>query len=680
MSPLYQRLLMAGLLAAPAAMAAPSHQITVDDFFSIANMGSVVISPDGNHALWLESRWDKELDKSQADLWQIDLQNRAPVRLTFTDESESRPVWSPNGQFIYYIGKEKREGAKAPYNGKPQVFRIAKGGSEAVAMTREKDGVNAFELSKDGAVLYFLANKETKDKDTWAGMRASHSAPQYGHGKRDTNPLYRLDLQNFRQELLLDDDKVVWDFSVSPDGKQIARITTDDNELVYLEGWSRVEVFNTADKQNRVLEDKSWREQAASPYGWLEGLAWDTRGERLAFRIDFDGHPGRLFVVNTQGKGQMELTRPGKVTLNGADIQWRPGSDELCYRGAEAARVKLFCTEINGLKQGDTRAVVGGDLVMGGYSFDSRGQRLAFSHNGLSHFSDLFVADADGKKATPKRLTNINPQSADWQLPQISIYKWQAPDGTEVEGILELPFGWDKSKGKLPLVVQIHGGPTAATPYSLQHRSYGRASFPAQGWALLSPNYRGSTGYGDKFLTDLVGREHDIEVKDILSGVDKLIADGIVDGDKLAVMGWSNGGYLTNALISTTDRFKAASSGAGVFDQRLQWMLEDTPGHVVNFMEGLPWEKADAYTHGSSLSHADKIKTPTLIHIGEKDARVPLGHAQGLYRALHNYLGVPVELVVYPDEGHGLSKYQHRKAKMEWDLKWFNYYVLGIEP
>ncbi len=114
MSPLYQRLLMAGLLAAPAAMAAPSHQITVDDFFSIANMGSVVISPDGNHALWLESRWDKELDKSQADLWQIDLQNRAPVRLTFTDESESRPVWSPNGQFIYYIGKEKREGAKAP--------------------------------------------------------------------------------------------------------------------------------------------------------------------------------------------------------------------------------------------------------------------------------------------------------------------------------------------------------------------------------------------------------------------------------------------------------------------------------------------------------------------------------------------------------------------------------------
>ncbi|MCL2917060.1 alpha/beta hydrolase family protein [Shewanella litorisediminis] len=680
MSPLYPRLFLAGLLAAPATMAAPSHQITLDDFFDIANMGTVKLSPNGNHALWLEGRWNKDLDKSQNDLWQIDIKSRQPTRLTFTDESESSPVWSPDGQFIYFIGKEKRDDAKAPYNGKAQVFRIPVTGGDAVPMTREAEGVSAFELAPNGASLYFLAHKDTKDKDHWAAMRSSHSAPQYGHGKRDTNPLYRLDLVNFRQELLLDDDKVVWDFSVSPDGNQIARITTEDNELVYLEGWSQVEVFDTANKQNRVLEDKAWREQAASPYGWLEGLAWHSDSKRLAFRIDFDGHPGRLFVVNTLGKGQMELSRRGKATLNGADIQWRPGSDEICYRVADAARVKLQCTEIDGLQQEDTRTLIEGDTVIGSYSFNSRGSQVAFSHNGLDHFTDLFVADANSKRASANRLTDINPQSADWQLPQISIYKWQAPDGTEVEGILELPFGWDKSKGKLPLVVQIHGGPTAATPYSLQHRSYGRASFPAQGWALLSPNYRGSTGYGDKFLTDLVGREHDIEVKDILSGVDKLIADGIVDGDKLAVMGWSNGGYLTNALISTTDRFKAASSGAGVFDQRLQWILEDTPGHVVNFMEGLPWEKPDAYNHGSSLTHADKIKTPTLIHIGEKDARVPLGHAQGLYRALHNYLGVPVELVVYPGEGHGLSKYQHRKAKMEWDLKWFNYYVLGIEP
>lgn len=397
----------------------------------------------------------------------------------------------------------------------------------------------------------------------------------------------------------------------------------------------------------------------------------------MAFRIDFDGHPGRLFVANINDQSQIELKRPKQVTLTSNDIQWRPNSDEICYRAADMGRVNLFCSEVKNGLQGDTRSLIAGDNVIGSYSFGKDGRRVLFSHNGLDHFYDLFTASADRQQTNKIRLTSINPQVDTWLLPQISIVKWSAPDGTLLEGILELPPKYDKSQGPLPLVVQIHGGPTAATPYALQHRSYGRSTFAANGWALFSPNYRGSTGYGDKFLTDLVGHEHDIEVQDIMSGVDYLIEQGIVDGDKMAVMGWSNGGYLTNALITHSDRFKAASSGAGVFDQRLQWILEDTPGHVINFMQGLPWEQVEAYNKGSSLTQANKIKTPTLIHIGEGDERVPLGHAQGLYRTLYHYLNVPVELVVYPDEGHGLSQYDHRQTKMDWDQKWFEHYVLG---
>ncbi|WP_299798363.1 S9 family peptidase [uncultured Shewanella sp.] len=654
-----------------------THQITTDDFFDIGSMSNVQLSPDGKLAVWLESRWDKELDKSQRDLWQVNTKSKKTTRLTFTNESESSPKWSSDGQYIYYIGKVTHEDKKAPYNGKSQVFRISRDGGDAVPMTKEVEGVSSFSLSPDGNTLYFLGNKTVKDKDEWAAMRASHGAPKYAHGERKTNPLYKLDLEHFKQQLILDDDKVVWQFSVSDDGSKVARITTTDNELVNLEGWSDIEIYNTRSKTNEVLEDTAWREQAPSPYGWLLGLDWHADNQQLAFRIDFDGHPGKLFVSDTETKSLTEVARTADVTLNSSDIHWRPNSDEICYRGADHARVKLFCTEVEDGKQGDTRAVVNGDVVIGSYSFSHDGEKLAFSHNGLDHFPDMFIADADSKRAKFKRITNINPQVDSWILPQISVVKWKAPDGSTVEGILDLPAGYKKEDGPLPLIVQIHGGPTAATPYALQHRSYGRSTFTANGWALLSPNYRGSTGYGDKFLTDLVGQEHVIEVNDIMAGVDHLIDEGIVDGDKMAVMGWSNGGYLTNALISTNERFKAASSGAGVFDQRLQWMLEDTPGHVVNFMEGLPWEKPDAYTHGSSLTHADKIKTPTLIHIGENDQRVPVGHAQGLYRALKHYLNVPVELIVYPGEGHGLSKYQHRKAKMEWDQKWFNHYVLG---
>ncbi|MCL1147550.1 S9 family peptidase [Shewanella marinintestina] len=655
-----------------------THDITIDDFFNIGNMGSVTLSPNGKKAVWLESRWDKELNKSQRDLWLLDTKTRQSKRMTFTNESESSPQWSPDGEYVYYLGKVAQEGAKAPYNGKTQVFRLSVNNGNSQPMTKEAEGVAGFELSHDGKSLYFLATKITTDDDQWAAMRTSHSAPKYGHGEQTTNPLYQLDLEHFKQKLVLDDDKVVWEFKVSQDDSKIARITTTDNELVFLEGWSDIEVYDTQAMQNNVIVDTQWRDNAPSPYGWLLGLAWQDNTE-LAFRVDFDGHPGKLFIAdaNATNKPSLEISRPGDVTLTASDLTWRPNSDELCYRGADHGRVKLFCTEIDDGEQGDTRTVIPGDMVIGSYSFSQNGKSVAFSHNGLDHFSDMFIADANSSRAKPKRLTNINPQVDSWKLPQVSIVKWTAPDGAIVEGILDLPADYKKEDGPLPLIIQIHGGPTAATPYALQHRSYGRSTFTANGWALLSPNYRGSTGYGDKFLTDLVGREHDIEVKDIMAGVDQLIANGIVDGDKMAVMGWSNGGYLTNALISTNNRFKAASSGAGVFDQRLQWILEDTPGHVVNFMEGLPWEKPEAYNHGSSLTYADKIKTPTLIHIGEGDQRVPLGHAQGLYRALHHYLNVPVELVVYPGEGHGLSKYQHRKAKMEWDQKWFNHYVLG---
>ncbi|HUG95221.1 MAG TPA: prolyl oligopeptidase family serine peptidase, partial [Pleomorphomonadaceae bacterium] len=166
-----------------------------------------------------------------------------------------------------------------------------------------------------------------------------------------------------------------------------------------------------------------------------------------------------------------------------------------------------------------------------------------------------------------------------------------------------------------------------------------------------------------------------------LSGVDALVERGVVDPQRLAVMGWSNGGFLTNCLITKSDRFKAASSGAGVVSQVIQWGTEDTPGHVVNYMGGtFPWTGADHYRAASPLHDLDKVKTPTLIHVGENDERVPAAHARALYRGLHFYLGVPCELVVYPGEGHGLSTYKHWKAKMEWDLAWFDRYVLGKVP
>ena len=291
----------------------------------------------------------------------------------------------------------------------------------------------------------------------------------------------------------------------------------------------------------------------------------------------------------------------------------------------------------------------------------------------LTYHRDLVLYKS---KTKTERITNVNPQVENWKLPQISLIKWTGAQGDMVEGILELPPDYNRET-KLPLIVQIHGGPTASEKYEFEFQIYGRTALAARGYALFSPNYRGSTGYGDKFITDVIGRENDIDVEDILKGVDDLIERGIADPQRLGVMGWSNGGFLTNCLIAT-NRFKAASSGAGVVDQTIQWGEEDTPGHVINYMQGLPWENHQNYQNASPL-YAFKagIKTATLIHAGEKDARVPVTHSRVLHRALHYYIDAPCELVIYPGAKHSISTYRHRLAKMKWDHAWFDKFLLS---
>ena len=370
------------------------------------------------------------------------------------------------------------------------------------------------------------------------------------------------------------------------------------------------------------------------------------------------------------------MNRPEGVSIVGGAIDWRPQSRDLIFEGDTKARVRLYSLADvrNGKAAEDGRSLTQGDVTVSGWAFDANGEELIVISGALDAAGDLYRVE----ESKLSKLTTINPQIDSWKLPTIQLVQWQAPDGAEVEGILELPPDWKADDGPLPLVVEIHGGPTAATHYQFRFWIYGRTLLAAKGYALLSPNYRGSTGYGDDFMTGLVGRENDIEVKDILAGVDAMIERGIADPDRLGVMGWSNGGFLTNAIIAATNRFKAASSGAGTIDMVLQWATEDTPGHVINFMNAaLPWQDPEHYVKSSPLYGMARVTTPTLIHVGGDDPRVPPAHSRGLYRALSIYLGVPSELIVYPGAQHGLRTYTHREAKMAWDLAWFEKY-LGV--
>jgi len=684
-----RRLRIAVIVLALLALAPPTfgddpkrnHDITVDDYFTQATLFQAAMSPSGQMVAYTEGRWQQSTDDRKADLWVVETKSQRVQRLTFDRDSVQSPKWSADERWVYYAASHKREGSKQPpSDGKMQVWRVSLNAGQPLAVTRVEGGISLFDLSSDGKTLYYTTNDKEESDGNWAKLRQQFKDITYGYGTTKFSRIWKLNLETWRTELVLDRKWVVRDMALSPDGRRLALITTPDDTVVSFEGRSQIDVYDLQTKKVTTLPDKLWRANAPSPYGWLERLAWSTNGRSLAFSIIFDGYPAEIFVAEWANDEPtvFKLQRPDGVSVRGygSPLQWRSNSSDLCFLGEEKARVRLYCVaNVRDGKQGSVRTLTPGDVVVDAFSFDTSGDRAATILGDPTHLQDVYMVE---KAERPRRLTQVNPQAETWKLPQLSTVSWKGANGDTVEGILELPPDYKQGQGqRLPLIVEIHGGPTTASYFYLQFWFYGRTLLPTKGYALLSPNYRGSTGYGDKFLTALIGHENDIEVEDILKGVDALVDRGIADPDRLGVTGWSNGGYLTNCLIARTTRFKAASSGAGIVDTVMEWGTNDEPAYAIACKQGFPWNRAKAYHKTSPTYSLDKIRTPTLIHVGSSDERCPPGHSRMLYRALKEYVKVPTELLVYPDEGHGLMKYKSRKAKMEWDLAWFDRYIRG---
>jgi len=657
----------------------PTHDITLDDYFTQAAITQCEVSPDGKWVAYLEGRWEGPSEGRNVDLWLLDLASGTPRRLTFEKAGEQSPAWSPDSKSLYFAAAYKRgSDATVPCNGKTQVWRLNLEGGEPQAVTRLDAGIGRFLLATDGKSLYYTQDSEQVD-DEWKSLRTAHKALQYGHGVTEFTQVWKLDLTTWRSEKIVDDRRVITDLALSPDGLRLAMLTTPDEELIHNEGWSRLDVCDLASRKISVVTQDGWRKDHPSPYGWLAGVRWSGDSEAIAFTIGFDGYPARILLAeHDNDQWQLKpLPHTPTVSIEDGSLRWKPGTRDLCFIADERARQRIY--SLTNCRKGrfdKLTTITPGDVVVSSYGFSADARTLAAVTSTPDHTEEIYAATPEEPW---RRLTHVNPQMETWKWPELRLVQWKAPDGVEVEGILELPPDY-KAGQKVPLVLEIHGGPTSASLYRREYWIYGRTLLPAKGYAVFCPNYRGSTGYGDDFLQQLIGRENDIEVADILAGVDHLVAAGIADPDKLGVSGWSNGGYLTNCLIARTTRFKAASSGAGVFDFAMQWGLEDTPGHVINYAQGLPWDKADEYRRGSPLYAADKITTPTLIHVGAGDERVPAAHSRTLYRALKFYRNVPSELVIYPGAGHGLNTYPHRKAKLEWDLAWYERYIMGKSP
>ncbi len=679
-------LFVAVVLALPSvavAQEARTHDIVPDDYSTLNAITEIAVSPDGKQVAYCLGTWDKAEDNRKTDLWVISTDGKGKsTRLTFDRANDRHPKWSADGKAIYFLGNRKRAAeTKAPFDGTAQVWRIDAAGGEPKAVTREAGGVSGYDYAAKAEAVFYSTDADHADDDEFAKLRAKYGKVEYGHGKRKVSEIHRLDVISWRTERVVADKRYVREFVVTQDGKKIAMISAFDDTVVKSEGESRVDVWEGG-KVTTPPTDAYRKNPKNSPYAWLENLCWSPDGTKFAFTAVHDAFPAEILVGGEAGsqwsvervnretdKGRWEVVGYGRGL--GAPMKW--GTNDVLLTLTERQGV----TGLGTLTKGSALAsgiAEGNPNILG---FDISGSPEYFIHAPRTSFPVL-TSRWDGSAV----LVDPNPHVATWKLPSVQHVTWKGPDGAEVGGVLELPYGYKKGD-KLPLVVAIHGGPTTSTKADLNFDPHnGRLYFAAAGYAVLLPNYRGSTGYGDKFVTDLIGRENDIEVKDILAGIQHLIKEGIADENRVGCMGWSNGGYLTNCLITLKDspvKFKAASSGAGIVDTVAEWGFNDEPAYPIVFKKGLPWEQPDVYRKTSPTYGLGNVTTPTLVHVGGGDERCPPGHSRMLYRALKENLKVPTELVVYSGEPHGLTKLSNRKAKMEWDLAWFDKYLKGAK-
>lgn len=647
---------------------ARTHDITIDDYETLAMIRELAVSPDGKFVAYTEARWDKDDDLQKTDLWVVATDGKGkPTRLTGDRANDRHPKWSHDGKAIYVLGNRK-----TVTDGKTQVWRVDAASGTATAVTKVEGGVTGFDYAPKADALFYSVDGTAIDNDDFTKLR-NKTKLDYGHGSRKVSEIYRLDLQSWRAEKVIAEGRYVRDFAVTRDGKRLAMISCIDDSVVKSEGESRVDIC----EDGKVVTPPTdvYRAKAASPHAWLESLAWAWDDKKVAFCSVFDAYPAEVVVlVYDEGKWKSrQFQRLADVEFRGygSPLQWR--DDEFLYFLREQEGRVCMATSL--FDKDSAVSIPRPNEVASAFRLGFNGV-VIIARATSSQFLELW----SDQRRDPELLTNLNPQCKSWRLPTIQHITWKAPDGAEVGGVLELPPDYKKGD-KLPLVVGIHGGPTTSTKAELSYDPHnGRLYFAAHGYAALFPNYRGSTGYGDKFVTDLIGHENDIEVKDILAGIQHLIKEGIADPERIGVMGWSNGGYLTNCLITLKDspvKFKAASSGAGILDTVAEWGFNDEPAYPIVFKKGLPWEQPDIYRKTSPTYGLGNVTTPTLIHVGGGDERCPPGHSKMLYRALKEYQKVPTELVVYPGQPHGLQKLSYRKAKMEWDLAWFDKYLKG---
>jgi dipeptidyl aminopeptidase/acylaminoacyl peptidase len=648
--------------------AAQGRAVTVDDQFRFVDVGDPQIAPDGAWVLYTVTTWDVAADRRNTDIWKVKWDGSERTQLTFTTENENAPRWSPDGKYISFLSSRP-----GPAKG-TQVWVLERGGGEARQLTQLKGGVSSYQWSPDSTRLALVRRDgdEPEEAPDARGSEAAKAPPKpividKYQFKRD-GPTYLTD--NARNRIFI--------FQVA--SQAIAALTSDGDYDESGPEWSpdgsRI-AFSSNHDENRdrtrntdvfVVDAKPGsKSRRLTTFIGNDGgdLAWSPDGKLIAYaqgsEPKFNFHSlNRLAVVPADGGAPRILT--ASLDRGTGSPTFTPDGTAIVFTVTDDAAQYLARIPVAG---GAVTRIVDGRRVMGSPS--SANGRTVVTSATSTQPGEVFALDGGSLR---KLTAHNDPVVAELQIQPAEDIAFKSKDGTEIHALLTKPIGYVAGR-RYPTLVRIHGGPTSQDQHSF---NFERQIFAANGYVVINVNYRGSSGRGAKFSEAIFADWGNLEVQDVLAAVDYAVAQGIADPDRLGIGGWSYGGVLTDYVIASDTRFKAAISGAGSANH-ISLYGHDQYTFLYDNEFGPPWENIELWIKYSyPFFKANKITTPTLFMGGQNDFNVPILGSEQMYQALRT-LNVPTQLVIYPGQNHGLTKVPYLRDRIERYLAWYGKYL-----